>query len=85
MIRYLCQTCNQTKPMTYKAITAHLKEVHGIDIRQEVCQQQLLSHIDLTDSYSSTYQYTFDKGVEIIKQTDCKRDPEDIMFVEEEG
>lgn len=85
MIRYLCQTCNQSKPVSYKSIAAHLKEVHGIDIRLETCQQQLLSHIDMTDSYSSTYQYSFKNGTEIIKQTDCKRDPEDIMFVEEEG
>jgi len=85
MTQYLCQSCNMSKPVSYKAIAAHLKRAHGIDIKQEVCQEQLLSHIDLTDSYSSTYQYTFKSGVEIIKTETRKRDPEDILFMEVEA
>lgn len=64
----------------HKEFKQHLKDVHQLEAEDLKGNRQMVSHIDFTRSYSSTYKWKLDTGLEFTEFFEATRSKKDMMW-----
>lgn len=74
MTKYRCQcTPANDENMTTEQMNTHLSEVHQLDPKHLDGKQQMVMHLDLEDSFLSTYEITLVSGLKFYMYIEALR------------
>jgi hypothetical protein len=76
---WICKVCDGEPEFTHADMMKHMHEVHHIDTKKTKAQSRMLSHLDSTKWFQSTYEVTV-KDMKFMHEIRTMRSPEDMMM-----